>query len=237
VLEQWLTERLARSWAESVSTVFRWAVTVAPRLPDTVGPHTISTIVKGLASIRGLRPTGRLRQVSKQVRLAIDYAARRALTSTTSAALYVVAVMVGCGWRRADAVRIASGEWEAMEWLSASELAVWPRSEKTDHFGEREIEPSVVLFPDARLARATVERLPCADPDALERAVTALFRTHGVRDVRAARRDAAAATGSRRDAAVLLRHAPNSRTTLRYAGTRDALPRLQTIARRVSFAT
>jgi hypothetical protein len=234
LLRQWLVDRLSRSSANSTTTVLRWAVSVASRLPQPMPPAAIASVIKGLAALRPMRPVNRLRGVVPQARAALDQAAGEVRSEDPlNAAVWFVLVLMIHAWRRSDAVRVAAGEVLALEWLSANEAAIWPESEKTDMFGEREVEPSVVVFEDTRLAAAAIKRLPVADTDRLERLVSQLLHSHGVADVRALRRDAAAATGSRDDAAVLLRHRPGSRHTLRYATTRDAIPRARGIANRV----
>lgn len=238
VVEQWLVYRLAHSRrAQCTSTVFRWAVTVAPRLPVHVSATAITNVVRGLAVLRSLRPSDRLRDVSAAVRRALETAATSARSSLLAAAVYMAVVCVAQGWRLADAVRVVTGELSSpLEWITDRELAVFPATEKTDHFGLREVEPSVVVFPDGPLATSVVSRLPYADAVKLESEVAGLLHRSGVRDVRAARRDAAAAAGSRAAAAPLLRHAPGSAVTARYATTRDAMPRARAVARKVSFA-
>jgi hypothetical protein len=63
-----------------------------------------------------------------------------------------------------------------------------------------------------------------------------IMHDHGVPDVRATRRDAAERAGGRAAAAIVLRHRPGSKSTGRYAGTKDAIPAARRLARKVTFA-
>jgi hypothetical protein len=155
----------------------------------------------------------------------------------------VMMLMAGGAIRLADAVRMVMpggiDDWCEM----GCDVILFPIIEKTDMTGSREIEPVVLLVPDplhrawicAHLASPT----PMSEAKAchIERRAAEVWHSHGVNDVRAIRRTIGERSGSRKDAGLILRHAANSPVTLRYSGTRDRIPGLHAIAKRVSFTT
>lgn len=245
VLRTWVMWRLAdRPNVHTSSTVIGWIHTVRGRLPSPPSATVMASLLRGLAATRLLRPVDRTRAIAPEIETALRDQLASATSDSSARIVWIAMVMMAVGaLRLADAVRLLMpGAVE--EWVEIGcEVVLFPIIEKTDMTGSREIEPVLLILPSAA-QRATVCAHLASPPfltngDALriERETAHAWHRHGIDDVRAIRRTIGERAASRKDAGLLLRHAPNSSVTLRYSGTRDRIPGLRAIGRKVAFAT
>lgn len=228
-------QRLGVSRGQASSTVLGWITMLSPRLPRPLTRSELQAIVRAVASARLLRPTARLRGVSEALRKLLNV-----LRKTPGAErVWAVALMMAASMRRSDAVRVVGGDTTVPPEQQADAVIVYPEVEKTDHYGLRESEPTVIVC-DSVGDALRLQRILCAGRlrdearKQLAMAVSKAFHEAGIKDVRAVRRDAAASAGGREAANVLLRHQPgNLACTVRYTTTADIVPRLIRVGRKV----
>lgn len=235
LLRSYVIERLVRSRAQTAATVVHWITMISPRLPIPLSRREFVGLVRAISTAKLLRPASRLRGVPGQLRATLESLASRPGQERVWATVLIMASSV----RRSDAVRIVGGDIVAPPELVSDAVIIFPSTEKTDQVGAREAEPVVVVCQDAAEA-ARLHRVLCCPPlssgalKTLAKSVSASLRSAGIRDVRALRRDAAAAAGGREAANVLLRHRPGDYgCTLRYSGTADRVKRMTRIGAKV----
>jgi hypothetical protein len=245
ILRTWVMWRLSsRPNVHSATTVIGWIHAVRGRLPTPPTVSVMASLLRGLAATRLLRPNERTRAIAPEVMVALRAQRTAAETNTEARLVWVImTLMSGGAVRLADAVRMAMpGGLE--DWCEIGcEVALFPTIEKTDMTGSREVEPIVLVIPDpverawmcALISSPTI--MTEASASHIERRAADVWHSHGIDDVRAIRRTIGERAGSRKDAALILRHAADSPVTLRYSGTRDRIPRLRDIAKRVAFTT
>jgi hypothetical protein len=244
-LRTWVMWRLAeRPNVHTSATVIGWIHMVRGRLPSPPSALAMASLLRGLAATKLLRPANRTRAVAPEIETALRAQLALATSDANALLIWITMVMMAVGaLRLADAVRLlmpgAVDDWVEI----GCEVILFPVIEKTDMTGAREIEPVVLCLPNA-IQRALVcahltSSTSMTNSGALriERETADTWHSHGVNDVRAIRRTIGERASSRKDAGILLRHAPNSSVTLRYSGTRDRIPSLRSIGRKVAFAT
>ena len=239
VLKGWAFHRISRSRTGiCAATVLHWIRSVNPRLPSPAPAAALAAMVRGIATMSHLRPTNRARATTPAVQSALSDAWSAASSPTSRAVFMVVALMVRGGMRRSDATRIVCGDVEAWETLPGQGFVIFPSTEKTDMTGAREIEPFVFSCDTPWVP--TVLRLlqsPFRGSGVqLESLVSSFVHDKGIPDVRAFRRHAAEALGSRTEAGRLLRHREGSSQSVRYSTTRDAIEPSARRVRKVAFA-
>jgi hypothetical protein len=234
VVGGWLIWRSATSRADCSSTVVGWLAVVQGRIPHRLSRTEFAELIRGVATMRLLRPVGRLRGVaneSAKVRRAAYEAARPTSSSPLAVRTWMVTTLMykTAALRLADAVRVAAGE-ASVEEVSETEWLVFPHQEKTDMTGAKEVEPVLLRIPttETRLMRRWCRlKADASSMIVLEGAMKVLCRRAGIADVRALRRDAGEAMPSRAEAGILLRHQPGSSSTPRYATTKDRVVTLR----------
>ena len=236
-LRLFVFDNLTRSTAARATTVIGWAIMLSPRLPNPPKRAFFATLVRSLGQANLLRPTGRVR--GRQGQLAAALARAEEYKTKFGRVLWAAVMLMASGARRSDACRVVTGGIEEHE-LASSAAIFYPTTEKTDAIGSRESEPMVVLCKDEAQAERLISVVTAVSqprPEELETKVSEFLHGFGIEDVRATRRDAAAACCSREGANLLLRHKAGSARTLGYSGTRDRIQPLLRLARRVRFAT
>ena len=230
----WIFDRLTRSRLTRSTTAIGWLMMLAPRLPVPLPRRSFMAILRSLAQASMLRPPQRLRGLWAEAKAAAeDKGLQR---SRRGKEIWAAIMAMRSGVRRPDACRIVAGQADDQD-IVGETVVVFPRTEKTDMFGHREIEPIVITCASeqesSKLFAILTSPSPSSDPIALEKSVADQLHRFGVRDIRAIRRDAAERCGSREKAAIMLRHRPGSAHTLRYATTRDRIEPLRLIGRRI----
>jgi hypothetical protein len=244
ILKGWVMGRITSSRkSPTSSTVCGWIFQVMPRLPQPIPRSQMSAFLRGLATTRLLRPSGRLRQMGVEMAAALKEQTSRARKKGIERIVWMaLTCMLRGAVRLADSVRMVSSGGANEYYAIDNEVIIFPTVEKTDMIGAREIEPVVLRLPDDGQRQWMMDGL--SDPQVpsssitckrLEGLVKNVIHAHGIADVRAVRRTLGEAADSRKDAGILLRHVDNSKTTLRYSTTRDRVPTLGRIAKKVSF--
>ena len=226
-------DRLTRSRLTVASTAVGWVTMLAGRLPIPLSKKMFLTILRSLAHASLLRPARRVRGRWAEAKKAVED--KMLQKSVGGRQIWAAITIMLSGARRPDAVRVVAGEADDHEKIEDTVIC-FPRTEKTDMIGAREIEPLVIACAttaEASKLFSIISNGPFPDANQLERKVSDHLHQHGVEDIRAVRRDAAARCGSREKAGVLLRHQPQSKHTTRYATTRDRIEPLRLLTRRI----